>query len=223
MCSFQHSPAILRALVASHSAALNCWQPDEAVSACFACGEDYTVLRRRHHCRSCLRVVCGACSNLIFAPPAGADDTLTSALVPQCADEAPPLLAAIGSLFQKVVKGGGSGVRKCIKCAPPASPDEPPLPAALLAPPFAISSAVELASPPRYPSLRELSHRTIGEDEAVGVEGGYSPMLGDGLASSLDAAVESPEEEVSKLGRGVNPRCRASDAAAARPMPAHCR
>ena len=63
---FNHSPAILRGLVASvaEETVARSWQPDEEVSACFACGDHFTLLRRRHHCRSCLRVVCGSCSKL---------------------------------------------------------------------------------------------------------------------------------------------------------------
>ena len=63
---FSHCPAILRGLVASASEQVQsrAWQPDSEATACFACGEGFNLLRRRHHCRACLRVVCGNCSSL---------------------------------------------------------------------------------------------------------------------------------------------------------------
>ncbi|XP_059623013.1 zinc finger FYVE domain-containing protein 26 homolog [Phlebotomus argentipes] len=39
------------------------WIPDEAVTACMACkSTTFSMLRRRHHCRRCGRVVCKNCS-----------------------------------------------------------------------------------------------------------------------------------------------------------------
>ncbi|XP_074645967.1 uncharacterized protein LOC141902225 [Tubulanus polymorphus] len=39
------------------------WVPDARVTMCMACTSEFTVTWRRHHCRSCGRVVCGACSD----------------------------------------------------------------------------------------------------------------------------------------------------------------
>eukprot|EP00756_Hemistasia_phaeocysticola_P044007 Hpha_TRINITY_DN17589_c0_g1::TRINITY_DN17589_c0_g1_i1::g.92551::m.92551 len=38
------------------------WQSDEEASHCSRCGEDFTMIRRRHHCRACGRLRCGRCS-----------------------------------------------------------------------------------------------------------------------------------------------------------------
>ncbi|KAJ3351741.1 hypothetical protein GGF32_004096 [Allomyces javanicus] len=38
------------------------WQADAAASACHQCRSTFTVLRRRHHCRLCGKLYCGACS-----------------------------------------------------------------------------------------------------------------------------------------------------------------
>jgi len=38
------------------------WIPDNGVSMCQLCASTFKMLRRRHHCRICGKVVCGACS-----------------------------------------------------------------------------------------------------------------------------------------------------------------
>lgn len=38
------------------------WIPDERVKRCFGCGTSFSMIRRKHHCRSCGRVFCSACS-----------------------------------------------------------------------------------------------------------------------------------------------------------------
>ena len=38
------------------------WIPDEEVNACSVCHRDFSVTFRRHHCRSCGKVVCSDCS-----------------------------------------------------------------------------------------------------------------------------------------------------------------
>ena len=38
------------------------WMPDELCTNCYACNMEFTVFRRRHHCRLCGQVVCSTCS-----------------------------------------------------------------------------------------------------------------------------------------------------------------
>jgi hypothetical protein len=38
------------------------WQPDAEVTLCPICGSQFSIWVRKHHCRKCGRVVCGACS-----------------------------------------------------------------------------------------------------------------------------------------------------------------
>ncbi|KAG5671617.1 hypothetical protein PVAND_001810 [Polypedilum vanderplanki] len=39
------------------------WIPDSAASKCMSCESQFTAFRRRHHCRCCGNVFCGACSS----------------------------------------------------------------------------------------------------------------------------------------------------------------
>ena len=38
------------------------WVPDEEATHCRSCGQAFTMIKRRHHCRFCGGVICGACS-----------------------------------------------------------------------------------------------------------------------------------------------------------------
>jgi len=38
------------------------WESDDAAPQCMRCKNAFTVISRRHHCRSCGMVVCGDCS-----------------------------------------------------------------------------------------------------------------------------------------------------------------
>lgn len=38
------------------------WVPDEVAPACFKCHQQFTTIKRRHHCRCCGEVFCGSCS-----------------------------------------------------------------------------------------------------------------------------------------------------------------
>ncbi|ONH65000.1 E3 ubiquitin-protein ligase PIB1 [Cyberlindnera fabianii] len=48
------------------------WQDDEDATECFICSTKYSFFYRRHHCRRCGRVVCGACSQTQTPYEAGA-------------------------------------------------------------------------------------------------------------------------------------------------------
>ena len=37
------------------------WIPDDDAPNCQECGQKFTVIRRRHHCRACGRVLCAPC------------------------------------------------------------------------------------------------------------------------------------------------------------------
>jgi hypothetical protein len=40
----------------------NTWIPDERVQRCFKCNLQFSMLRRKHHCRSCGRIFCASCT-----------------------------------------------------------------------------------------------------------------------------------------------------------------
>lgn len=102
------------------------WQPDDELSACSICGNSFTFLNRRHHCRRCGRLVCGPCSphritlprQYIVHPP---EDTLNpdggtrsrSSTGPSDYPDNPAL-------------GGGETVRVCNPCVPDPNYGPPP-------------------------------------------------------------------------------------------------
>jgi uncharacterized zinc-type alcohol dehydrogenase-like protein len=48
------------------------WAPDEDAIACFACNEKFTLIKRRHHCRSCGGIFCAqCCSKKVTLPHLG--------------------------------------------------------------------------------------------------------------------------------------------------------
>jgi FYVE zinc finger len=49
-------------LTSSENEVAPVWVPDGAAKICMICGTGFNVVRRRHHCRNCGKVVCGACS-----------------------------------------------------------------------------------------------------------------------------------------------------------------
>ena len=214
---FQHSPAILRALVASQSehAALRTWQPDNAVSDCFSCGMSFTLVRRRHHCRVCLRVVCGACSHIALAdskPGSGYDPIRDAADDPITAG-----LQTANAVIHGLLHGGGGVTRRCVKCDPPSFNKRGSMqgrPTGLVAaPPMEVGRSVsssdghhgygEEESGKRYTSLRELAKfavrnpptiPTADDDEEVeesDVVTGGAVGNGYGEHTSLDATLDS--------------------------------
>jgi hypothetical protein len=59
-----------------------CWQPDESSSNCVICEKGFNLIRRRHHCRACGKLICDSCSRkkllrgqaLLHSIVLGADD-----------------------------------------------------------------------------------------------------------------------------------------------------
>lgn len=46
------------------------WELDDLADCCFICRKEFGVLKRKHHCRKCGRVVCDACSSYKAILPA---------------------------------------------------------------------------------------------------------------------------------------------------------
>ncbi|XP_064465654.1 lateral signaling target protein 2 homolog isoform X2 [Ornithodoros turicata] len=45
------------------------WLPDELISNCMECSVQFTILRRRHHCRRCGKIFCSRCSSNTLCLP----------------------------------------------------------------------------------------------------------------------------------------------------------
>lgn len=53
------------------------WQPDELAAHCSRCSAQFTLVKRRHHCRVCLRIFCyGCCERRVNIPLFGNDRPL---------------------------------------------------------------------------------------------------------------------------------------------------
>ncbi len=45
------------------------WVPDNSDTVCYICKNEFTLWRRRHHCRACAKLVCHICSNYWIVLP----------------------------------------------------------------------------------------------------------------------------------------------------------
>lgn len=50
-------------IIQNQAGAKKIWQQDSEVSQCNLCKKQFTIFRRRHHCRECLLIYCDDCSN----------------------------------------------------------------------------------------------------------------------------------------------------------------
>ena len=51
----------------------NTWIPDCRVKRCFNCAIEFSMFKRKHHCRSCGRIFCHSCSSYKVTPPTYGD------------------------------------------------------------------------------------------------------------------------------------------------------
>ncbi|XP_074958612.1 lateral signaling target protein 2 homolog isoform X2 [Phalacrocorax aristotelis] len=68
-CPLCSSPAEAVGLQSAGTRRLPEWVPDSTCSQCSACRLPFTLLRRRHHCRSCGKIFCARCSPHTAALP----------------------------------------------------------------------------------------------------------------------------------------------------------
>ncbi|CAE7187334.1 EEA1, partial [Symbiodinium sp. CCMP2456] len=51
------------------------WVPNDASEVCMECGKEFGILRRRHHCRACGRLLCSNCAPKVPLSPDAVDMT----------------------------------------------------------------------------------------------------------------------------------------------------
>uniref|UniRef100_A0A493TDA3 FYVE-type domain-containing protein n=1 Tax=Anas platyrhynchos platyrhynchos TaxID=8840 RepID=A0A493TDA3_ANAPP len=68
-CPLCHSPTEGTGLRRAGAHSRPEWVPDSTCSQCCACRAPFTLLRRRHHCRSCGKIFCARCSPHTAALP----------------------------------------------------------------------------------------------------------------------------------------------------------
>ncbi|XP_058062633.1 RUN and FYVE domain-containing protein 2 isoform X3 [Anopheles bellator] len=49
------------------------WTPDKIVSRCTGCEKEFSITRRKHHCRNCGKIFCSSCSEHVAALPVAND------------------------------------------------------------------------------------------------------------------------------------------------------
>ncbi|XP_049534963.1 RUN and FYVE domain-containing protein 2 isoform X2 [Anopheles darlingi] len=49
------------------------WTPDKIVSKCTGCEKEFSITRRKHHCRSCGKIFCSSCSEHVAPLPVAMD------------------------------------------------------------------------------------------------------------------------------------------------------
>lgn len=49
------------------------WTPDKIVSKCTGCEKEFSITRRKHHCRSCGKIFCSSCSEHVAPLPMAMD------------------------------------------------------------------------------------------------------------------------------------------------------
>lgn len=69
------------------------WVPDDLISSCQLCKDEFTFFRRRHHCRHCGQIFCGQCSaqrhiieRLLYMKPVRVCNTCAVLLKPTAED-----------------------------------------------------------------------------------------------------------------------------------------
>jgi hypothetical protein len=153
------------------------WQPDYELSACSICGNAFTFLTRRHHCRRCGRLVCGPCSPhritiprqyIVHPPeeePLNPDGNTRSRSNTGSSDghENPAL-------------GGGETVRVCNPCVPDPNYGPPPQ-----------QQEEQRSPPPSTPSSRSRA-QTFAANEGTTSSISFARMFGSLNVSDLGQA-----------------------------------
>ena len=117
------------------------WQPDSAATTCNKCGAAFGFFSRRHHCRHCGLVVCGACSGKppVAIPALGYTEEAVR-VCDGCYEEA----AAGGRPYQ---------VCPTFEAAPTTASEPSYTPPEASAPPSDDGPSSDWAPPPVYPDL----------------------------------------------------------------------
>lgn len=53
----------------SNGSQMSTWTPDKLISQCRGCNRDFSMTRRKHHCRHCGQIFCNNCSDHVIPLP----------------------------------------------------------------------------------------------------------------------------------------------------------
>ncbi|KAI4719342.1 FYVE-domain-containing protein [Aureobasidium sp. EXF-10727] len=176
------------------------WQPDGELSACSICGNAFTFLNRRHHCRRCGRLVCGPCSphritiprQYIVHPPE------EEALNPDGSTRSrsstgPP------NYPENPALGGGETVRVCNPCVPDPNYGPPPQQQEeqRSPPPSIRSRQTTCQSAPH--NARTLSDFSGTPPQSTDRRGSYRPQLHTARYQALNSVPQRPRSSTQGL------------------------
>ena len=198
------------------------WVPDSEAPACMRCEVKFTLVKRRHHCRSCGKVFCGACCGqkhvlryLDDGKPSRVCDDCKAALEAQDAEAAaaasPARNPPPGVLKKNSVDQGSASAEGAAAAPAPATPSENKQvmfsdgvrPGGDLTELDGSSSS----SPSRRPTSRKKSSKSRSRNiviphEEAGAGRSLLPESRDELPAVWGAPGRSPEEVAKALERG---------------------
>ena len=196
--------SMARSSEALGKAAARRWVPDEEAAECSACAQPFNLLRRRHHCRECLQVVCSACSPEEHAKVEGA------------AGEATP------RRWRLLGRSPGQRPlpRRCVKCqgrepppqtteaprpscAPPVT-SEPPQLAMRLGAATPLTTALALTSP-GFTSPVTYPYLCLGDAAAPAPAASAAAAFAAPAASSASSAPPPPSARPKRIGPSSPP------------------
>lgn len=144
------------------------WQPDSEVTHCTSCSTEFGIMKRKHHCRKCGKVVCDACSRhritmpskYIVQPPEGASSSPFAFLSVPLVQQPNTNTSGDGIGSQNTTLRSSEAVRVCNPCVP--DPNfSPPTQTPVTSPPSQPSHSVTPMRSPHHRSSRSQNYDNL--------------------------------------------------------------
>ncbi|KAJ3157753.1 hypothetical protein HDU89_000131 [Geranomyces variabilis] len=175
-----------------HNYSAPVWMPDDSTNCCMLCAQEFSLLKRKHHCRACGKIVCYACSNKHFLIPSLHKDTPARACDP---------------CYERIVREG----KLQVVAQQPQSPsllarrsfDFPRSPAALL--PLPVKGARRVRPVSMAPNLWNVfGHSSAAQDQTADVKAGKHVGVGAALEPTGLRVLPAPSNACSLCYAGFS-------------------